>query len=210
MIAPSMIGDWTIVRHRVSVAGRVTDGYTGRPIGGALVQLAREDGFSQSTSSAPDGLFSFLELKAGEYLVAVMLPSMGGRYAKTFRELAIADFPEDSKFSFSSLPFLTIPLQPWVIRGKVSEKGQNGISMAEVVVKGSGEKCFSKANGEYEIVAVEPPKPGGSRTVQVFAKGYKAEPQRVEIDTDTKSFKPLNFELERPNGKPAGKGKVRE
>jgi hypothetical protein len=189
------------VRRRVSVAGFITDAHTGRAIYGALVRLERDDMRERQTRSAPDGLYYFLDLRTGAWNMSVTLPSMGVRYREVNREVIVESPDQDP-------PFVNIALEPFVIRGKVSEKGENGIAMAEVMVKGSGEKCFSDTGGRYAIVAVEPVKPGHSRTVQVFAQGFKAASRPAEMDAAMRAFKPLDFELERAVSRPlAKKGK---
>ena len=49
--------------------------------------------------------------------------------------------------------------------------------MAEVRIKGSGERTFSDAQGQYVLAAIEP----GTRTVQVTAQGYKPSVQVVKL-----------------------------
>jgi hypothetical protein len=186
------------VRRRVSVAGFITDAYTGRAIYGALVRLERDGVLEKDTRSAPDGLYYFLNLRTGRWRMRVTLPSMGFRYREVNHDFVFEP-------STHAPAFINIPLEPFVIRGRVSAKGENGIAMAEVIVKGSGEKCFSDTNGRYAIVAVEPAKEGHTRLVQVFAKGYKAIHRPAEMDAAMREFKPLDFELERAVSKPVVK-----
>jgi len=89
------VTNWTIVRHRVAIAGRVVDGVTGKPISGAHVEIVgkpaayeeklailaasrgdteREMERRDTARTRVDGLFYFLDLPEGRYQVIAFLP----------------------------------------------------------------------------------------------------------------------------------------
>lgn len=205
-----MIRCWQVTRRRVSLAGCVVSGHTSqlvekpanRVIAGALIRLSREGLPEQVTESASDGVFHFLKLREGRWQMSVTLPSRGLRYSEVHREVVIDDSAEQ-------VLFLTVPLQPFVIQGRVSEKGQNGLCMAEVRVKGSGEKCLSNRSGRYEIVGVEPVPPRHTRLVQVSARGFELLERPAEMDSSGSAYQQLDFELERKTSSPPATKKVR-
>ena len=70
---------WEVSRRTVSIAGRVTDARTDRPLGGVCVTAAsRSTSFVARTRN--DGHFHFLDMPDGEYLLTPSLPSSGSRY----------------------------------------------------------------------------------------------------------------------------------
>ena len=67
--------------------------------------------------------------------------------------------------------------------------------MAEVRVKGSGERAFSDAQGRYLLGAVAP----GKRTILVYAQGYRAVSKPVTLAAPG-ALETLNFSLVREAG----------
>jgi hypothetical protein len=67
--------------------------------------------------------------------------------------------------------------------------------MAEVRVKGSGERAFSDAEGHYVLAGLEP----GKRTVLAFAQGYRPASKQAAIN-EAGALETLNFELVREAG----------
>lgn len=68
--------------------------------------------------------------------------------------------------------------------------------MAEIFIKGSGERTFSDANGAYVLSRIEP----GKRTVQVVVQGYVIASKSVTLDQPGALVTEVDFVLERDLG----------
>jgi hypothetical protein len=204
---------WERVRHQVAIAGRLADAGTGKPVSGALVTINEDertpaafksllearamqygDAWAAMTErpdrarTAPDGLFYFLDLPDGDYTLSASLASMGKRYG-TARATATVSRDENGNFKRA---FLDLALQATTVRGKITGPShRTGVAMAEVRVKGSGERTFSDAQGQYVLAGIEPVKPKDDgaagektpkRTILVFAQGYKPDSKQVAIN----------------------------
>jgi hypothetical protein len=74
--------------------------------------------------------------------------------------------------------WVKLELQPTAVKGKVVDAARNtGIVMAEVRMKGSGERTFSDAEGHFILSPVQPSQ--NRRVLQAFAQGY--EPAEEEV-----------------------------
>jgi hypothetical protein len=223
------MGKWETVRHRVAIAGKLTDAGTGKPMSGAVVVITKMPAAFKGlleakamqhgerwaamsekpdrTRTAADGLFYFMDLPDGQYTLAAALASKGKRYG-TAQGTATVSRHKNGDFAMA---FLELALEPTTVRGKITDSGgKNGVVMAEVHVKGSGERTFSDAEGQYVLAGIEPsesqqPAPGGARplsaerTILVFAQGYRPESQRVTVEKAGAS-KTLDFMLVRQAG----------
>jgi hypothetical protein len=178
-------------RHQVAIAGRVTDARTGKPIGGARVEIvgappeftawlaiqARRHGTRWAgmaerpdrTRTAADGHFHFLDLPDGDYTLIASLPGSGTRY-----DTAQAD-ARVSRDAGGNIAMATanVALPPTALEGSITDQATGDpVAMAEVRVKGSGECTFSEARdetrGRYLLVGLE----AGERTIVVSAQGY--------------------------------------
>ena len=213
------------IRHRVAIAGLVLNAGTGKPIADAIVRIAempaeyrrvlamkslrlgsRRDGGAarlDRTETSVDGLFRFLDLPEGKYTLAVSSADSGKRFGSARRETTVAVAKDGSgKVKYD---FLEIGLQPTTVQGKVVGRRQKaGVVMAEVRVKGSGERVFSNTKGEYVLAGIEP----GKRTIQVIAQGYRPESQVIHI-RQAGEVATLNFSLTDPNseGSPPQRGR---
>jgi hypothetical protein len=188
------------------------------------------------TRTAADGIFYFLDLPEGDYTLKASLPGMGSRYRAAVANAVVLYKPEkNNKSDKGAKPdehdkakesdernkhrdyqrvFVELVLKATTVHGRIIGPGhKNGVLMAEVRMKGSGERTFSDAQGHYVLAGIEPIKlkkgtsAGASpakteppaRTVQVFAQGYQPTAKPVALNKAGDS-KPLNFELE-PIGK---------
>jgi hypothetical protein len=202
------------VSRHVAIAGRVTDTVTKKPVAGAAVSITEMPVALKSrlaiksmqygprweamperpdrTRTAADGLFYFLDLPDGKYTIAALLTSSGKRYGSARATVTVA---RDAKGTVK-ISFLEIGLPPTTVQGKVTGTGhRGGVVMAEIRVKGSGERAFSDAQGEYVLAGVEP----GKRTVQVHVQGYRPASKLVSI-TEPGAVELLNFNLVREAG----------
>ena len=98
------MNDWQIARHQVSIAGRVIDAGTGKPVAHAVVYMSGEvpKAFDTKlairaltygdrwhgtlkrpdrTSTRPDGLFYFLDLPDGKYELSACIPDLERLFA---------------------------------------------------------------------------------------------------------------------------------
>jgi hypothetical protein len=185
-----------LVEHCVAVAGWLTEAETAKPIAGARVTItAMAPVFAQKlklaalsygnrwatlterpdrTQTREDGLFYFLDLPNGKYKFQASATGSGKRYASAEETATVT---RDSQGNLK-MTIVKLSLRPTTVKGKVTAANQKvGVAMAEVRIKGSGEKTFSDAQGQFILTAIEP----GTRTVQVFARGYKPKSQVVEL-----------------------------
>src|SRR5262249_40085344 len=114
------------------------------------------------TRSRADGLFYFVDLPNGRYTFSVSLPRSPGRFGTAEGKASVArDAHGDTKMTWVNLA-----LPATAVKGKITGPNhKNGVVMAEVRVRGSGERVFSDAQGQYLLRAIEP----GKRSVLVFA-----------------------------------------
>jgi hypothetical protein len=176
------------VTHRVAVSGWVTDAESGKAIAGAQVTItSMPPAFAQKlklvalgygkrwptlteradrTQTKEDGLFYFLDLPIGKYTFNVSATSSGRRYAVTEGNASVT---RDAQGSLK-MTIVKLALRPTAVKGKITGPNHKaGVVMAEVRIKGSGERTYSDAQGQFVLAAIEP----GTRTVQVSAQGYK-------------------------------------
>ncbi len=203
--------NWDVVRHQVAIAGRVSDAATGKALAGAVLTIIsmpaafrrtvellsrqRSGTARQSvamTRSRSDGIFYFLDLPEGKYTITATLPAMRNRYGGAEQTANVA---RDTKGNMK-LASMNFDLQPTLIKGKITGTGHKaGLAMAEVRIRGSGERAFTDAQGEYMLAGIEP----GKRNVLVSAQGYRVQAQAIVLanpgDTET-----LNFNLAREAG----------
>ncbi len=191
---------WLVARHRVAIAGHVTDAQTGKAILGAEVamiempaafkqklQHAAATGLLDKARTRHDGLFYFLDLPDGKYTLEVSVPGSGKRYGSVQQKTKVSrDEKGDTK-----VDYVNFALQPTAVTGKITGAGnKGGVLMAQVQVRGSGERTFSDADGRYALAGIEP----GKRTVQVRAQGYRPAAEAVFIAAPGES-KTLDFDL---------------
>jgi hypothetical protein len=220
---------WQTVRHQVAIAGKLTDAGTGKPVSGAMVSMtdmpaafrrllqarAMQHGNAWSAMAerpdkartAPDGIFYFLDLPDGDYTLSASAASMGKRYGIAQANTTVSR----AKNGDYKRVFLDLALQATTVRGKIiGPNHKTGVAMAEVRVKGSGERTFSDVKGEYVLAGIEPielktsSSPGAGpritkRTIVVFAQGYRPASKQVAIN-EAGALETLNFELGREAG----------
>jgi hypothetical protein len=151
-----------------------------------------------TTRTRADGLFFFLDLPQGSYKLVGFVPkenacsgapSAAGadgqdpfqwkgdkRYGKAQFNASVAYGPE----GFGK--FAVIRLQPTGIKGRiVTSANKTPLLMAEVRMKGSGERTFTDAQGVYTISGIKPNE-RLKRTLQIRARGYRDQAIEVMID----------------------------
>jgi hypothetical protein len=183
------------IRHQAVIAGRVTQGQTGRPLSNALVMItAGPPEFTDllalkavqhgrhweslqnrpdRTRSAADGHFHFLNLPDGQYTLEVSVPGWGSRYGITQAPATVSRNPD----STVNLATVNPVVQPTTIRGRVTNQEGDPVVMAAVQLQGSGERAYSDAQGNYRLLAVET----GARTVGASASGFETVSHQVSL-----------------------------
>jgi hypothetical protein len=201
-----------VVRHRVAIAGYVTDAVTGRAMAGVEVAMtgmpaafrsrlgyrnlqfgSRWDAMVERpdrTCTRTDGLFYFLDLSDGEYGLRATAIAYGKRYGIVEQSVAVSR----NKLGTFKLDWVALALPSTAVKGTITSRKVN-VNMAEVRVKGSGERVFSDGQGKYLLAAIEP----GKRTLLVYAQGYRPASQPVSIASPGDS-ETLNFGLVRDTG----------
>jgi len=170
-------------RHQVAVAGQV-DWLDNRRIQygdrwNSMVERA------DRTRTAPDGHFHFIDLPDGQYTLTALLPGVGSRYGTA--QLVVTVFRDDK--GNINMAQADIALPPTTIKGKISKQSAESVPMAEVRVKGSGERVFSNSKGEYLMAGLEK----GKRTVLVSVQGFKVASQTAQLNRG--AVHTLNFTL---------------
>jgi Carboxypeptidase regulatory-like domain len=199
------------VRHRVSIAGWVTDAGAQKPLGGVAVNIVEMPPAFKSvlrtkamqygsrwramperpdrTRTAPDGLFYFLDLPDGKYTIAASLVRFGKRYGAAQCSAAVSRVAKGGP----KVAYVQMGLRPTTVEGKVTGSAhKTGVIMAEIRVKGSGERVFTDAQGQYVLAGVEP----GKRTILAVAQGYRPAAKPVTIEQPG-GLATLNFALVR-------------
>ena len=153
-------------RHRASIAGRVTDAQTGKPLPGARVTIG-DTAAGPEVFTAGDGFFCFLDLRPGSYTVTASLPRSGSRYGTKSAQVTLGE----------DLETIDLELPSTTVQGKVKDQGGQAVKMAEVRVQGSGESAWSDAQGNYTLSGVE----AGSRRIAVSARGFQKVSETVAL-----------------------------
>ncbi|MBU1232457.1 MAG: carboxypeptidase-like regulatory domain-containing protein [Proteobacteria bacterium] len=194
-------------RHQVAIAGQVIDKQTGWVIAGARVEISSSpptfeewlserkkqygDGWEQMEEradrvrTAADGHFHFVNLPGGQYTLTASLLNRGSRYGTAQSNVAVSVAANGDV----TMAIADIALPPTTIKGKVTKQGDGVITLAEVKVKGSGERVFTNSKGEYLLTGLEK----GERTVLVSAQGCKTGSQTTQLTRG--AVKTLDFVL---------------
>lgn len=169
-----------------------------------------------TTRTRADGLFFFLDLPQGSYKLVGFVPKDNAhsgepaatngdrqdpfqwkgdkRYGKAQFSASVTYGPE----GFGKLA--VVRLQPTGIKGRVlALANQTPVLMAEVRMKGSGERTFTDAQGQYTISRIRPNE-RLKRTLQIRARGYRDQAIEVMIDTPGTCKKLEDIALVREGG----------
>lgn len=189
---------WVTAHHRVSIWGKVIDAVTQKPIAGAdvrlskmpapfvktLERLARYAGDEWATRtqrpdrtrSRADGLFYFLDLPDGDYEIRALLPNCARRYGEERQQKKV------SQAGTLKEMWVGLALPATVIRGRIYDAAKKaGVVMAEVRLKGSGERTFSGPRGDFTLGPIEPSEKA-ERTLECFAQGFlRKEKSRIVV-----------------------------
>ena len=188
------------IRQQVAIAGRVTDAETGRALGGVQVAIsAGPPAFTAQlplqaaqygadwemmstradrTRTAPDGHYHFTDLPAGQYTLTASQPGAGSRYGTADAKVRVASTRSRSDPDKIVAVTADIALSPTALKGQItSADAKQPLFLVEVAIRGSGERVFSDAQGNYRLTALE----AGARTVLISARGYQAASNAVQF-----------------------------
>lgn len=193
------MAQWEEIRHQVAISGRVTDAQTSRAIGRAQVSItdgplafndwlanyARQYGDRWGTMTerpdqirtAADGHFHFMDLPDGQYTLRASLPGSGTRYGIALNVVAVSRDAEGN----ITMAVADISLLPTTLKGRIDRQNNKPVVMAEVRVRGSGERTFSDGQGHYLLAGLEASKKG-ERTLVVSAQGCRKVTKNVLLD----------------------------
>lgn len=162
-----------ILRHRVSICGRVRDAATGEGIPGALVELARR---GLSTRTRPDGSYYFLDLRAGQYELRVSAPELRGRYGTaSVTNVAVAN---DSAGRAVFDARADVPLPATGVGGKVSDAASGtAIADARARIRGGDTEAKTGSDGRYRLAPLTP----GVPTLEIVARGYATVTRKLNL-----------------------------
>lgn len=202
------MNDEVEVHHVVAISGRViervaeeqeTDDQMVKPIAGARITITaapleftnrlalrakqygdrweRIEERPDRTRTAGDGHFHFMDLPDGDYTLKAELPGSGSRYGTAEQSVVVTRNADGIMAVVDD-----IRLPPTTITGEITEDQNNEkVLMAEVRVRGSGERVFSDGKGRYRLSGVEASEKR-ERTLEVSAQGYQQDSQNVLLD----------------------------
>jgi len=179
-----------------------------------LGNLGKEVERPDTVRTRCDGLYYFLDLPEGRYKLIAYLPKghfptkellsekepdpdpyqVKGdkRYGKAQQEATVS-----YKDGLGKLVFFK--LQPTGVTGRVITQANKGaVLLAEVRVRGSGERAFTDAQGQYTVTGVQP-NDRRKRSLLVQARGYRRAQLDVMIDEPGACKQLKDIELIREN-----------
>ena len=187
----------TVARHKVAVAGRVTDSLTKSAISGALVEivqgpqaflarrnlLARHPGWDRSaerfdrTATRADGSYYFVDLPTGVYRLQASIPRLGTRYGtgETGSVRVWAGPDPDGRVKLSAAD---IAVPPTHLRGRAANK-DTGVAIpgAKARLRGDDYAVLTGQDGQYVLGPIA----AGSPTLEISAKGFQTESRKVNL-----------------------------
>jgi len=153
--------------HRASLAAKVLDAVTARPVASVKARitsgppafarwLEAQDKQAEARSAA-DGCLGFIDLPDGDYTVAFAAPGYG----------ALTRVFKVSESAPSPLAIASIALPPTGIRGVVLS-GQTPLPLARVRFLDLGESAYCGAAGDFYLGGLQ----AGTRRLAFSAQGY--------------------------------------
>ena len=161
------------IRHRVAIAGAVTDAITNQVIEGAVVEVV---GQNLHTQTREDASFYFIDLPIGQYTLQIWVPKLGSRYGTATVANVTVQNTAEGRFIFDTKA--NVQLSPTRLVGQVQRSDNNQpITNALVQLRGSETQTLTDKNGRYVLSAIQ----AGVPTVQVSAKGFVLSTQKITL-----------------------------
>jgi carboxypeptidase family protein len=182
------------VRGQPAIVGTVRDAVTGRPLGGARVEITGAARFEQwlqtkalphgaqwseleerpdRVRTAADGRFLFVDLPAGRYRLVATLPDAGTRYGAAHENARVpGEVTPD-------VPSVELALPPTTLAGTVKGPRSIPVALARVTVEGSGESTLTDDAGAFALIGLET----GSRSLRAEGRGFAPSSRRVKVAT---------------------------
>ena len=182
-VAPIEIGStWQLMDAGKSyviwrmMADRLTVCYNTRQPGLASRQLRQR---IDQTRSGADGIFCFVNLPTGDYILRTSVPEMGSRYgtAETDPAHPVQVQPTPDRGQPAQVAQVTVTLPPTRIFGKVTRlDNAQPVSGARVRLRGDTAFVRTDDTGKYDLRRLVAGKP----TVEVTASGFKPGTHQVD------------------------------
>lgn len=173
------------IRHRVAIAGSVTDSVSGRAIAGAIVEIVDSP---LRTVTREEGSFYFMDLPVGSYTLNISAPSFGTRYAVVNGLNILVQNTVDSNPILDSKA--RVKLTPTTLIGRVTRNDNNQpIERAIVQLRWSAVQTLADKEGRYTLPGLL----AGALTVQASAKGFSTSIQKVVLTAGAETT--ANFSL---------------
>lgn len=158
----------------VALAGQVTDGVSGKPIAGAVVEIVDRP---ERTVSRPDGIFFFLDLPADSYRLRVIAPQLGTRYGTVETDAVQVEDGRDAAGRVK-VAKADVKLPPTRIHGQVTRSDNaQPIVGAKVRLRGDTTVVRTDADGRYALTGLV----AGNPTLEVSAANFVTASQAVEL-----------------------------
>jgi hypothetical protein len=161
------------IRHRIAIAGSVTDASTGQPISNAILEIT---GHHLRTFSRDDGSFYFIDLPMGQYPLTASVPDLGSRYGSATVAAVAVQNASDGRPILD--PKAQVKLPPTRLVGQV-QRSDNNQPIANAVVRllGSETQTLTNQTGHYTLLGIQ----AGNPTAQVSAEGFAISSQKVSL-----------------------------
>lgn len=173
------------IHHRAAIAGTVTDAITQQSIQGAVVEI---EGQNLRTLTREDGSFYFIDLPRGKYNLKVSAPKLGSRYGTAnIPEVTVQD-DHNGRPIFDLKAQVKLPPTRLVGQLKRSDNNQP-IARAIVQLRGSETQTLTDKEGRYTLLGLQ----AGKLNVQVSAKGFQPETQKVTLTTGQETKADFNL-----------------
>ncbi len=176
------------IRHRVAIAGSVTDSVSGRAIAGAIVELLDPP---LQTFTREEGSFYFIDLPVGSYTLNISAPLFGTRYGVVNGLNILVQNTVDNQPILDSKA--RVRLTPTTLVGRVTRNDNNQpIERAIVQLRWSTVQTLTDKEGRYTLSGLL----AGEPTVQASAKGFSTSIQKVVLTAGAETT--ANFSLSVP------------
>ncbi|KOP26691.1 hypothetical protein AMR41_08690 [Hapalosiphon sp. MRB220] len=152
------------IRHRVAIAGSVTNAITGQGIPGIQVTVTEQN---LRTQTREDGSFYLSDLPVGQYELVISGSQLGKYYGTSDPvPVRVADATNGQPIFDSQA---NIKLQPTQLTGRVTRQDNNqAIAGAILKLHGSSIQTVTDKEGKYLFSEL----PASTQTLEVTARGF--------------------------------------